>query len=134
MQNILITGANGLLACSLCEVLIKNKYNVFATTRDSSKREIKGINYIKLDFANNWLYSDLPKQIDIVIHAAQSLKYHQFPEGSNDIFQVNIQSTYKLLEYARNIKVKKFIYISSGGVYKTKKGAIKETDDLLSYF
>ena len=36
-----------------------------------------------------------------------------------------------MLEYAREINVKKFMYISSGGVYKTKEGAIKETDDLL---
>lgn len=131
MLNILITGANGLLARSLCDCLIKNKYNVFATSRDISKREIKGVKYIKLNFSNNWTFNDLPKEIDIIIHAAQSLKYRQFPEESNDIFQVNINSTFKLLEYARNINVKKFLYISSGGVYKAKEGAIKETDDLL---
>ncbi len=131
MSNILITGANGLLAYSLCDVLLKKKHTIYATTRDFSKSKVKGVNYIKLDFANNCVFSDLPKKIDIVIHAAQSLKYHQFPEESNDIFQVNINSTYKLLEYARNIKVKKFIYISSGGVYKRKEESIKETDDLL---
>ena len=51
------------------------------------------------------------------MHLAQSPRYRDFPEGALDVFEVNVGSTQRLLDWACRQGVKRFIYASSGGVY-----------------
>jgi nucleoside-diphosphate-sugar epimerase len=58
----------------------------------------------------------LPEGVDIVVHLAQSAHYRSFPEHAIDVFNVNVASTARLLDWARARGVRQFILASSGGV------------------
>ncbi|MDG2989985.1 NAD(P)-dependent oxidoreductase [Candidatus Synechococcus calcipolaris G9] len=115
-MNIILTGANGLLGKVLQTSLVR-EHQVFALVRQSLKVPIPGIHYIITDFSQQFSYSHLPKQVDAIIHLAQSTYFREFPDKALDIFNVNIASTAYLLNYARQANIRIFIYASSGGVY-----------------
>lgn len=132
MYKILITGSNGLLGRHLIRQFA-DKYQIWTTSYTAPEERLEGVHYIDLDLSHEW-ESDrlLPKQMDIVIHLAQSSKYKDFPEQALDIFSVNTDSTARLLDYAARSKVKQFIYYSTGGLYKGQKDAlITENSDLI---
>ena len=114
VENILITGSTGLVGEVLFEEL---KCNTFYNTYGISRSSENEINSIKLDLSQDWSTEILPKKIDIIIHLVQSEKFRDFPDSAKEVFDVNTNSTLKLLDYARKVGVKKFIYASSGGVY-----------------
>ena len=126
MKNILITGANGLLGRNVCSILSERGFAVHGLTHYSEKKPIAVTKVSKLDLSSNWSAKELPAQCDAIIHLAQSASFRDFPAGAMDVFKVNIESTAKLLEYAYNARVKKFIYASSGGVYGNGSQAFKE--------
>lgn len=114
MANILITGITGLLGSHLSEELFKFGHNVYGVTRSISKASYETVN---IDLSTDWKISELPANIDAIYHLAQSDKFRDFPSGAPDVFQVNVNSTAKLLNYCRQSGVEKFIYASTGGVY-----------------
>jgi len=123
MTKILITGINGLIGSQLSKELKKSSdIMIYGVS------QAKNGNQIEIDFSLEWSEKDLPKEIDVIIHLAQSEKFRDFPHSSNEVFQVNTVSTLKLLEYARNAGASKFIYASSGGVYgNSDKGFSEES-------
>ena len=63
----------------------------------------------------------------MVIHLAQSSNYRNFPFKADDIFKINVASTFELLEWCRKRKIKKFFLASSGNVYGDQSSLLKET-------
>ena len=106
MHNVLITGVTGLLGNHLSERLTSLGYNVYGLTRENS---IANYESVKIDLSSDWKISELPTNIDVIYHLVQSNKFRDFPASAPDVFQVNINSTAKLLNYAKNTGVKNFI-------------------------
>ena len=117
MANILITGITGLIGSHLSEELFNLGHTIYGVTRRLYSRA----NYeaVMVDLSSDWKTRELPTNIDVIYHFAQSDKFRDFPSGAPDVFQVNINSTAKLLDYAKKTGVNSFIYASSGGVYGT---------------
>lgn len=130
MRRILITGANGLLANNLLRKLSKSD-EIYATLHTPPIEKISNVNYIQCDFGQSWDIESLPKNIDVVIHAAQSSKYKDFPSQALDVFNVNTLSTAKLLDYSLKAKAKHFIYFSTGGLYSPGQSAVHEQSPML---
>lgn len=113
-MKILITGCNGLIGSSLVEFLNKNsKDELFGLARHKNE----AIKTFIVDLNSNWNTSELPVEMDVIVHLAQSEKFREFPASASEVFNVNTQSTLKLVDYARTAGVKKFIYASTGAVY-----------------
>ena len=136
MKHILITGCNGLIGEALIEKLQDGTlFQLYGISRSANIK----VSTFELDLSREWSDDILPKKIDVVIHLAQSEKFRDFPESAIDVFNVNTTSTLKLLEYARKVGVKKFIYASSGGVYGnsdigfTEESPLKPNKDLGFY-
>jgi nucleoside-diphosphate-sugar epimerase len=72
----------------------------------------------------------LPTEIDAVIHLAQSDRYREGPQGNSDVFDINVQSTYRLLEYARLAGAKKFLFASTGSVYEESNKPHEESEQI----
>lgn len=126
MKHILITGANGLLGRSLCRRLIETCVSITAVVRSPVELPVDGIKYLHINLAAiDWI-DQLPKRIDVVVHLAQSARFRDFPDSALDVFNVNVASTARLLDYAKTVGVKQFIYVSSGGVYGNGSQAFKE--------
>lgn len=131
-DNILVTGANGLLASRLVHAL-KEKYEVHALVHKEPQKRIAGVTYYLVNLSLDWSISRLPKNMYAVLHLAQSSRYKEFPEQALDIFKVNTDSTAKLLDYASRSGVSKFIYFSTGGLYVPGSNFIVESSLLLEY-
>ena len=75
----------------------------------------------------SWVRQDLTQPLDVGGAARDGStqsstwpsrqRYQDFPEGAEDIFEVNVHSTFRLLEYARGAGASVFVLASTGGVY-----------------
>ena len=128
MSRILITGAAGFIGSRLVSIL-QTRHELFALVRPKTPRkELPGVKWLELDLSQTLDQVRLPDRMDAIIHLAQSRQYRKFPEGGKDIFDVNIRSTFQLLEYARKAGVRDFIFASSSGVYGYSYERFVETD------
>jgi len=118
-MKILISGGSGLLGHAVIQQLSKS-HQLFILTQKSYPNflNIKNINYIHADLATKFDFSCFPSDIEIILHLAQSPLYKDFPNSAENIFDINIKSTQRLLEYGLKCRIKHFIYTSSGSVYE----------------
>lgn len=132
-MNILVTGASGFIGQSLIQELSGDISisKVYVLTRNAFWGFPKNIIQIECDLSSSNFEVYLPKNIDIVIHLAQSKEYKSFPEKAMDIFSINIASTQILLDWSRRIKIKHFIYASSGNVYGQNPKPLDEHSECL---
>ncbi len=127
-MRILITGATGFVGSYLARTL-QLRHEIFALARKRPTPDFPTqAHWIEQDLTQPLDYSCLPDQVEAVIHLAQSKFYRQFPEQAQDIFAVNVHSTFQLLEYARCVGVECFIFASTGGIYGYSYEKFVETD------
>lgn len=127
--RILVTGATGLVGTRLVKSLsLKNE--VFALMRNQDVTPA-GVSPILVDLSKPWTYEALPKEMDVIVHLAQSEGYKDFPARSLEVFRVNVDSTASLLDYAVKSGVKKFIYASTGGIYQSGSNPVTEDSEIL---
>jgi len=72
----------------------------------------------------------IPPETNTVIYLAQSPFYRQTPEKANHLLNVNLVSAVQVAEIARQSKVKRFIYTSTGNVYSPSFLPLSENDSL----
>jgi nucleoside-diphosphate-sugar epimerase len=97
--------------------MVISSFNVIALNHINTRKNVEDVKYQTIDFTTHHWTAELPDKLDCIIHLAQSSNFRDFPQSALDVFKVNIESTAQLLDYARRIGVKQFIYASSGGVY-----------------
>jgi nucleoside-diphosphate-sugar epimerase len=124
-MKILITGAGGLLGSHAVKQLIGSN-EIHALVHSAPVEAVPDVVYHVVDLAGSDGLGQLPDEIDAVIHLAQSARFREFPDQAADVFNVNVASTARLLEYARRSRARAFILASSGGVYGTGDKAFKE--------
>lgn len=100
-MRVLVTGSEGFLGKKICKFLEKKKYKVL--------RFSKSLGDDVRDF-NQCL--EASKKVDGIIHCAAILN-----EKSNELFDVNVLGTQNIVNAALQNRVKKFVFISTAGVY-----------------
>ena len=135
LMNIIVTGCAGFIGFHTCLFLLKKDLTVFgidnlntyydvALKKNRLKilKSFKNFNFNKTDIENKKFFKRYSKnKIDIIINlAAQAGVRHSLKDpysyvNSNLLGQVN------MLELAKFLKVKKFIYASSSSVYGGNK-------------
>jgi UDP-glucose 4-epimerase len=128
-MRILLTGATGFIGRHLMRRLAP-PHEIIAMGRTEPPEPHDGVRWVEHDLTQSFATTRLPKEIDAVIHLAQSRHYREFPDRAADVFAVNVESTFRLLEYAREARARKFIFASTGGVYGSSDRAVSETDRL----
>ena len=124
-MKILITGAHGLLGAHAVRQLM-GKHEIHALVHSNPPEAVSGVSYHVIDLAGRDTFDALPAEIDVVIHLAQFARFREFPSQAADVFNVNVGSTARLLDYARRSRARAFILASSGGVYGAGNKAFKE--------
>ena len=138
-MNILITGASGLIGMAAVRRL-SQRHRVYALVRHlPSGSRATPVCWLQGDLTNPSVTDRLPTHLDVIIHLAQSRRFRDFPESATDIFDVNVASTLRLLNYARQVGVRQFILASSGGIYGQGPQPFTESDppespDRLSFY
>lgn len=114
-MKIIVTGGSGLIGRNLIESLLKLNHKIYNVGRT----EVANCENIFVDFSKDWDISLLPNDVDVIIHLAQSKHFRDFPNFAIETYNINTLSTLKLLDFAKNSKINKFIYASSAGIYGT---------------
>jgi UDP-glucose 4-epimerase len=125
----LLTGGTGFTGRSLLRALAARGDTVYALCRPdgASPEPLEGIETIVQDLVAP-LGDELPREIDAVVHLAQSRRYREFPAGAGDVFEVNANATVRLLQWAREAGAGAFVYASSGAVYAPGPEPAHESD------
>ena len=123
-KTVLLTGASGLIGTFLVDVLMylnsisERKVNIIAVGRNEEKArerfdaywEGEEFSFLRADINTSFSPNIC---VDYIIHAASNTNprlYASDPVGS---LMTNILGTYHLLEYARRVRVARFVFISS---------------------
>jgi UDP-glucose 4-epimerase len=124
--SILITGATGFIGRHLVRELA-GRHELVALARGAPPDDLAGpAQWVRQDLREPLRTDRLPQRVDAVIHLAQSPRYKDFPDGAEDMYAVNVQSTFRLLEWARDASAQTFILASTGGLYPYAPAAIEE--------
>lgn len=131
----IITGASGFIGRHLLEQ-VKDHYFIFAIARRSSREANilvhPNIHWIQWDIASKNQMQEVTRKIqmqggaDFIIHLAA---FYDFDYTDNTAYQLtNIEGTRNIIEIARLLKVKRFIFASSlaACVFPEKGSFVKE--------
>lgn len=137
-KSIVVTGANGLLGRRVVAELSQSN-DVLALVHRMPVDPIPGARYLPIDFGEPWDIGVLPERADAIIHLAQSAHFRDVPARALEVFQVNIASTARLLDFAWRAGTERFVYASSGGIYSGGVQTFVETSpvtrpDTLGYY
>lgn len=136
-MKILITGAAGFVGRRLAAALAGAGHEIVALV----KREIPGADrYYFASERIRVLVADvtrldmaaLPSGVEAVYTLAQSSMFRDFPARAEEIFKTNVTASLRLLEWARQAGVRKFVHASSGGIYGGRLDARFQEADLLA--
>lgn len=138
-KTILITGANGLIASFLIDVLMKKNASGLnckivgigrnadkAKTRFSQYLEKSIFSFISHDI-NEKIDFDIP--VDYVLHLASNthpVAYSTDPIGT---ITTNVLGTYNMLKYAVEQKARRFLFSSSNEIYGENRGDVEFFDE-----
>ncbi len=135
LPSLVVTGASGFIGRFLLES-IKDEFKIFAIARRSRKEANipyhKNIHWIQWDVANNETLKDVGKYIldnggaETVIHLAA---FYDFTYEDNDEYErTNIGGTRNVLDLAKIISIKRFLFASSLAACNFPKGDEKITE------
>lgn len=141
--EVLVTGGAGFIGSHLVDKLLEEDYRVTVIdnfdpfySKEIKLQNIAGfinnpnLRFLELDILNtDGLYEQLTGNYDVIVHLAA--KAGVLPSIANAIeYQdVNVKGTQNMLEFARNKKIKQFVFASSSSVYGINKNfPWKETD------
>jgi nucleoside-diphosphate-sugar epimerase len=129
MSRYVLTGASGFIGSHLLALFAPGDEVVCAgrTAPDAARCPAR-VEHVAMDFNDPWNPSRLPARVDTVVHLAQSEHYREFPARARDIFATNVDSTARLLDYARGAGAVRFVLASSGGIYGSGGRAFTEDD------
>ena len=117
-MNYLVTGGSGFIGSHLVDRLLYDGHRVTIIDRSIKYKNLSRHENLKIYHENilsNIAY--LFKDIDIVVHLAALTRPQwsiQYPYETNEI---NVNGTLKLLEYSRDNKIKRFVFVSTSSVY-----------------
>jgi len=126
----LITGGAGFIGSNLIDFLLKDKNNIVISIDNYDSfytRKIKIDNQKKHFSSKNFIFYEkdirqinelkIKRKIDCIIHMAAKAGVRPSIENAKDYFDVNVNGTLQVLEFAKNNNIKQFVFASSSSVY-----------------
>jgi UDP-glucose 4-epimerase len=118
-RTILVTGGTGFIGGSF--INYSKDYHKCVNLGRNKNNQCKNIYWNLKDSLE-----DIREDIDTVVHCASLVGNNELNKSS--YIDINVKSTLHLLEFCERNQVRKFIYISTGGVYGYKSESSYESD------
>src|SRR4051794_19992733 len=97
-MRIVVTGATGFLGAHVLPHLVDRGEVVAVHRARTRPPAVEGVTWVGTDLATESLDA-LPDRVDAIAHLAHSRHYRELPDRIRDVFDVNLGSTLRLLEY-----------------------------------
>lgn len=132
-KSILITGATGMIASVIIDILMKRNRDchqdirIYAISRNEQKAQERFGTYWD-DAGFTWLSHDvnnpLPElgRMDYILHAASNTHPRAYASDPIGTITANVQGTYQLLDYAAGHGCERFLFFSSVEIYGENRG------------
>jgi nucleoside-diphosphate-sugar epimerase len=127
-EKVLITGVTGLIGRHLLTPLLERAQVWGVSRRSRPPLKHPNLEWVPCDITQPNFFRAFPRQIDAVIHLAQSSYFREFPDRAVNIFEVNLLSTFHLASWAKDSGCHTFVFASTGGIYGSGSRAFTETD------
>ena len=134
----IVTGGAGFIGSNLVDRLVEEGHKVIVIDNfvsgkkdNLSHHSKKNVKIIKSDISNNRKLYKHFKGVNYVFHLAGLAEIVPSIENPRKYFMNNTLGTLNILEAAKQVKIKKFIYAASSSCYGTpKKIPTRETDKI----
>ena len=106
MKKILVTGGAGFIGSNLVFELVNQGYDVTSIDDYSAglkKNEVEGAKYINMDID---MVDNIDNDFDLCFHLAARSRVQPSFSDPTEYFRVNVNGTMKIMEWAKNNKVK----------------------------
>lgn len=125
-KKMLVTGSYGMITSYLCLFLIyiMDKFDLVLYLQGRNERKLRQrygefensgrVHLMVFDFEKGEIPDIKP---DYILHAASAASTKYFKECPVDVLSPNTVGTWNLLNYAKKINVKKFLFFSSNSIY-----------------
>ena len=132
-KSVMVTGCTGLICSAVVDVLIRwnetynEKINILAAGRSEKKIEARFSPYLAEDWFTFVPYdassteNDLPLPCDYIIHGASNASPNKIVKEPVETMLSNVLGMKYLLDYAKERRVKRVLYISTSEVYGRKE-------------
>src|SRR6185437_14591649 len=128
-MKILITGSAGFLGSHLSEKYVQEGHIVYALDNllNGNLNNIrtllhrKNFKFIHDDVRNQEIYPRLPTDLDAIIHLAAQIHVDRSIVNPEETFNINVNGTMKILEFARMNDIKKILFASTSEIYGSAK-------------
>lgn len=132
-MNILVTGGAGFIGSTLIDRLLLDNHTVLSIdnydpfydkklkiSNQENHFEHPNFSFIEVDIRAIDTVK-IPYTIDCIIHIAAKAGVIQSIVNAKEYFDVNVNGTLALLEFAKNNNIKQFLFASSSSVYGVNK-------------
>lgn len=125
-KKLIVTGAAGFIGSHVCDLLINRGYSVYVFD-DLSTGKLENINtkaiFEKVDITKHTKVLSLVEKIkpDSILHLAAWPRIMRSVDEPIDTNMVNVNGTFVMLEAAKKVGVRRFVYSSSSSVYGDQK-------------
>ena len=120
-KSVLVTGAGGFIGMNLVEKLVSEGADVNAVIRSGESDDLlkTSAKIHKADICNRKEISNVVRKTspDYIFHLAASLKRDRDPAIIDEVMDVNFRGTLNLLDAAKDVGVKRFVFPSTADVY-----------------
>jgi nucleoside-diphosphate-sugar epimerase len=125
---VLVIGGGGFIGSHTLPALVAHGHPVHAThSPGRAPTAVPGVTWVSCDLGRG-CGADWPADCETVIYLAQSRRWRSFPDGADDVFQVNVASVVRAVEHARRTGARRFIFASTGSVCSQTTRPAREAD------
>jgi nucleoside-diphosphate-sugar epimerase len=118
-KTILVTGAGGFIGCHLCNDLAKRGNSVIGIDlyypENFKKDHENSLQLVSGDYRSHSLMKELLRGVEVIFHLASAHREIRLPES--EYWDINVHSLRPFIELADQSGVKRFVHVSSTGVY-----------------
>ncbi len=118
MNHVLVTGASGFLGLAVVNRLLADGCKVTALARSPMDRSRQNLMTELFDLTQS-SFADLPTKVSAVIHCAAAIptRFDDL-EGAEKLLQINSLGTLRLLDWAKQSGIPRFVNCSSFSIYQ----------------